>query len=140
MADKFIGLQYPLQKTSRGLLAQKKGVDTIKADILQLLLTVPGERVMLPDFGTPLNRLIFEPNDPLLKETAKNMIINSINKWEPRVIISNIDVSIPTLDDLNPTDSGDELESILKITIKFIDPDNISEVNELKLTVPLGGA
>jgi phage baseplate assembly protein W len=60
---KFLGLQYPLAKSSRGILAQKVGVDQIKADLLQLLLTNPGERVMLPTYGTPLRKLIFEPND-----------------------------------------------------------------------------
>jgi phage baseplate assembly protein W len=120
-------------------LAQKKGVDSIKADLLQLLLTKPGERVMLPDFGTPLNRLIFDPNDAILKDAAKTMIINSINKWEPRIIIDNINVSLASMEDLNPNDPGDDLEAIMKISIKFIDPENISEVNELRLSIPLGG-
>lgn len=139
MADKFIALQYPFQKTSRGLLAQKKGVDSIKADLLQLLLTRPGERVMLPDFGTPLNRLIFDPNDAILRDAAKTMIVNSINKWEPRIIVDNINVSLASMEDLNPNDPGDDLEAIMKISIKFIDPENISEVNELRLSIPLGG-
>ena len=70
---KFIGLQYPLVKNPRGLLAQKNGVDQIKADVLQLLLTNPGERVMLPNYGTPLRKLIFEPNDDGLIAEAKKL-------------------------------------------------------------------
>ena len=63
---KFLGLQYPLVKTHRGILAQNTGVDQIKADLLQLLLTNPGERVMLPSYGTPLRELLFEQNDSTL--------------------------------------------------------------------------
>ncbi len=138
MADKFLGLQYPLVKTTRGLLAQKKGVDQIKADLLQLLLTNPGERVMLPEYGTPLRELFFDPNDVALKNKAKNMITESITKWEPRIALQNVIVSNSIdLDDLHPDDPKDDIEHILSIKIEFFDPENITEVQELKLEVPI---
>ena len=43
-------------------------------------------------------------------------------------------------DDLNNYDDLTELEHILFIKIDFIDPQNISEVQELILEVPLAGA
>lgn len=140
MADKFTGLQYPLVKTPRGILAKKKGVDQIKSDLLQLLLTNPGERVMLPQFGTPLRTLFFEPNDRFVVNQARQMIIDSISTWEPRVPIEAIEIS-NTIDenDLNPNDDKSEIESILSIKIRFFDPNNIQEIIELVLEVPLGG-
>jgi len=48
---------------------------------------------MLPDFGTPLKRLIFEQNDAATAESARQMIIDSIRKWEPRVVITDVEVS-----------------------------------------------
>ena len=136
---KFLGLQYPIQKTVRGLLAQKQGVDQIKADLLQLLLTNPGERVMLPTFGTPLRELMFEPNDTSLELQARQMIVESIKKWEPRIVIQNIAVSSKFDEsNLNIDDTLEEVEGILGISIKFVDPENISEVQELKLEVPIG--
>ena len=97
MADKkFLGLQYPLVKTPRGIMAQKSGVDQIKADLLQLLLTNPGERVMLPNFGTPLRRLIFEPNDPTLLQQARDMIAQSIENWNLELLLMRF-MSHPTL-------------------------------------------
>lgn len=138
MADKFLGLQYPLVKTPRGLLAQKKGVDQIKADLLQLLLTNPGERVMLPEYGTPLRELFFEPNDIVLKNKTKAMIAESITKWEPRVALQNVIVSTSIdPDDLHPDDPKDDIEHILSIKIEFFDPENITEIQELKLEVPI---
>lgn len=141
MAKKFLGLQYPLQKTSRGSMAQKQGVDQIKADLLQLLLTNPGERVMLPTFGTPLRELIFEPNDTTLEIQAKQMIAASIKSWEPRIVVQQISVT-SNFDsrNLNQEDTKDELEAILGIRIDFIDPENISEVQELKLEIPIGSS
>ena len=136
----FLGLQYPLIKTARGSMAQKSGVDQIKADLLQLLLTNPGERVMLPDFGTPLRRLIFEPNDATLEMVAKKMISDAITKWEPRIVVSNINVTSNfDASNLNDNDPGYEREAILGISIDFVDPENISQIESLVLEVPLGG-
>ena len=140
MADKFLGLQYPLEFTPRGIMAQKKGIDQIKADMLQLLLTNPGERVMLPTYGTPLRKLIFDPNDEFLEIEAKKMIAASIQAWEPRVEITNIHVTSNfDKNDLHPDDSGEDKDAILGIKIEFVDPENISQVEQLALEVPLGG-
>jgi len=139
MASKFLGLQYPLKKTPRGILAQKTGVDQIKADLLQLLLTNPGERVMLPAYGTPLRELFFEPNDNSLLNQAKQIITKSVGTWEPRIVITNIEVNnkIPR-ENLNSYDDLTQEEHILYIKIKFVDPENISEVEELVLERPYG--
>ena len=119
-------------------MAQKSGVDQIKADLLQLLLTNPGERVMLPDFGTPLRKLVFEPNDPTLEVQAKKMIADAIARWEPRIEINNISVtSAFNPADLADTDTREEIEHILGIKIEFFDPMNISQVQELVLEVPI---
>jgi len=138
--EKFIGLQYPLVKTSRGILAHNSNVEQIKADLLQLLLTNPGERVMLPDFGTPLRKLIFEQNDSTLESMAKQMIAESIRKWEPRIVVSNISVTSRfDSGDLHHDDTGEEIDAILGIKILFFDPENISQVESLALQLPLGG-
>ncbi len=279
---KFIGLQYPLSKTQRGTFAQKHGVDQIKADLLQLLLTNPGERCltggakiplangtefpikdlvdkppfwvysfdlelnmivpgkaiahktlknaelmeiildneeivrctpnhlwllrdgkycradelkndfslmsyeslttvrqknhkvlsikksdikedcfdlsvekyhnfalsagcfvhncMLPEYGTPLRKLFFEPNDPTIETQARAMIAKSISTWEPRIIVSDIQIMRRiNRNDLHKDDSQDEIESILGIKIMIVDPENISEINELVLELPIGG-
>lgn len=96
---------------------------------------------MLPEYGTPLRRLIFEPNDTTIETQAKAMIVKSIETWEPRIIVSGIEVS-HKIDrrDLNNEDTQDDAESILSIKIKIIDPENISEVDELVLELPTGGS
>lgn len=139
MAKKFIGCQYPIFRSPRGLLAQKNGVDQIKADLLQLLLTNPGERVMLPEYGTPLRKLIFEQNDAVLIATARNMISLSVSNWEPRVQIKDIEVGAIRREDLPDIDPGYEMQAILKIRISFYDPGQIDVVYDIELETPLGG-
>lgn len=129
-----------MRKNSQGFFYTESGVNQIKSDLLILLLTNPGERVMLPQFGTPLRSLAFEPNDAMLRQKAKNMIVSSIKKFEPRVVIQHIEVT-SKLDELsmNAQDDRSEAESVLMIKIIFFDPQNIKEVQELKLEVPLSG-
>jgi uncharacterized protein len=137
---KFLGVPYPVRNNTKGFFYSQDGVDQIKSDMLCLLLTNPGERVMLPLYGTPLRKLVFEQNDAELKLKARNMIINSIKMFEPRIAVQQIEVST-TADraSLDRMDDGTEQEHILFIRIIFFDPQNISEVQQLTLEVPLAG-
>lgn len=138
MQFKFLGAPYPIEPTPRGYLPSIYGLETIKADLLQLLLTYPGERVMLPSFGTPLRDLIFEPNDIILEDRASQMIIDSITRWEPRIKVDAIEVTSKVdADFLSSDDDLSEQEKILGIKIIFRDPQNINKVDELVLEVPL---
>jgi len=135
----FKGSPYPIVTHPNGLMHVETGLDTIKADLLQLLLTNPGERVMLLDYGTPLKELFFEPNDVTIQEEARAMIIRSISLWEPRIVVEQIDVGTIDTSALNTNDTLANVEHILYIKIRFFDPEDIQEVQELDLRVPLGG-
>ena len=137
MSD-FKGCPYPIRRHPLGLLHVERGINQIKADLLILLLTNPGERVMLPRFGTPLRRLVFEPNDSTLKEQAREMIINSIRTWEPRITVDAIEVT-NSWDEFSPDDPREDVDHILGIRIRFFDPENLKDVQELVLEMPLGG-
>ena len=137
----FLGAPYPIIKDPKGFLKTQNGINQIKSDLLSLLLTTPGERVMLPEFGTPLKTLMFNPNDATIANRAKEMIINAINTWEPRITVNAIEISNAAYrEDLNPQDDLSQTENILLIKISFFDPNNISDIQELKLELPLSGA
>ena len=140
----FQGVPYPITKSPLGYLHSQDGVRQIKSDLLVLLLTNPGERVMEPAFGTPLRTLIFEPNDPTLQLQAQNMILNSIKQWEPRIAVQHISITGPPTgqvseSQLNKSDAKQDLENLLMIQIIFVDPQNIKEVQALTLQVPIAG-
>jgi phage baseplate assembly protein W len=140
MAD-FSGMAYPIMKTAKGYFPVITGVDLIKGDLLQLLLTNPGERCMMPNFGTPLRDLMFDPNDTLLGDRARQMIINSIKTFEPRIVIDAIEVMTNVDKEfLHKDDDLTNREHVLGIRIIFRDPQDIQEVQELVLQVPLQGA
>jgi phage baseplate assembly protein W len=140
MTKKFMGVPYPIMKNALGFFYSQDGMRQIKSDLLTLLLTNPGERVYLPTFGTPLRKLMFEPNDPGLAIKARQMIIDSIRTWEPRVAVQQIQVT-NTIDrtQANAADDTTQLDAVLHIKIIFVDPEAISEVQQLTLEVPLSG-
>lgn len=138
----FLGAPYPIIRHPLGFLRTQSGVNQVKSDLLVLLLTEPGERVMLPEFGTPLKQFFFEPNDSSLVDKVRQTISNSISMWEPRIAVSDILVTnnvASMKDSLNAFDDGQETDHILLIRILFTDYDDIQKVEELKLEIPLGG-
>lgn len=140
MEEKFKGMPYPIVRGPKGLLPIISDLDTLKADMLQLLLTNPGERVMLPRFGTPLRRLFFEPNDTTLATQARAMIVRSLDLFEPRIIAQQINVTVgPQVDEdiLSPSDDLSNKEHVLHIEILFFDPSDLNTVDALKLDVPI---
>lgn len=138
MALKYPGIPYPITKNPKGFFYIQDGIEQIKSDMLILLLTNPGERVMMPNYGTPLRKLIFEPNDPKLIFEAKNMIARSLKLWEPRVAITQIDVK-NGLDKYSKSldEDGTESDAVLLIRILFVDRLKIDKINELELKVPI---
>ena len=64
--------------------------------ILLLLLTYKGERVLNPQFGADLPRLLFEPinNDTLIK--IENQIVTSVSTYIPEITITNIEITPDT--------------------------------------------
>jgi len=74
-----------------GAIAMEAGNAMIRQAIMLLLTTNPGERVMRPDYGCPLNRLIFAPNDATTAGLAIHYVRQAITRWEKRVEIVHLD-------------------------------------------------
>lgn len=65
--------------------------DSVRQAILLLLSTIPGERVMRPDYGCDLYRLIFSPNDETTAGLAIHYVRQALDRWEPRAKIEFLD-------------------------------------------------
>src|SRR6185436_9905702 len=74
-----------------GALAMVEGDQSIRQAILLLLSTSPGERLMRPEYGSHLNRLLFAPNDQTTAGLAIHYVRQALERWEPRVEIVQLD-------------------------------------------------
>lgn len=67
--------------------------ESIRQSILLLLSTVPGERVMRPEYGCELSRLVFSPRDGTTAGLAIHFVRRALERWEPRIDIVHLDAS-----------------------------------------------
>lgn len=95
--SEFFGYNMPFLGGQEVVLSRQEGERLIKNDLLQLLLTAPGERVMRPDFGSPIRGFVFELMTSGAIDILGMRIKDAISKYERRVSIS--DVSITGTDD-----------------------------------------
>jgi phage baseplate assembly protein W len=89
--------------TASYLSNKKKGFsisnqEVIKQDLLNHIYTIPGERVHLPDFGTRILLLAFEPLDQKTLAIVKEDLTRVFD-YDPRVKL--IDMSISAAPDNN---------------------------------------
>jgi len=72
---------YPFRIDNRGRMATTDENDHIRDMIEQVLLTNPGERVNLPDFGCGLKQLVFAANSDVLATATQFTVNHALQKW-----------------------------------------------------------
>ena len=81
------GISYPVKLGQKGLFNVDTDIKLIEGNIIQILGTRKGERVMLPDFGSKILDFIFEPLDHITCALLRIEIIDAIKKWETRIVL-----------------------------------------------------
>lgn len=87
------GLAFPLHLTDQSRLAMVSGDANIQRAIRMILFTVPGERVMRPDFGCEIHSLIFHPCNDQTAALAERYVRDALFQWEPRIELIAVNVS-----------------------------------------------
>ena len=67
--------------------------EAVRQSLLMLISTRPGERVMRPEYGCDLHRLVFSPNDDTTAGLAIHFVRQAVERWEPRVEILRVDAN-----------------------------------------------
>jgi len=93
MSDFFKGMALPWGVTVRSVFDPKDDKDILKSSILWIIMTRLGERVMLPEFGTSVPDLVFEPNDSVSAETISGQVQDAIARWDDRIEFRDFKVS-----------------------------------------------
>lgn len=70
----------------------------VKQDLLNYIYTIPGERVYLPDFGTRIPLLAFEPLDEKTLDIVRTDLKKAVN-YDPRLKL--IDMTVQAAPDNN---------------------------------------
>ena len=68
--------------------------NAVKTSLKNLILTSNFERPFHSEIGSPIKRLLFEPVTPMLGVVLKRAIVDTVNNYEPRVELLNVDVLV----------------------------------------------
>lgn len=88
-------LAFPFHIGSDGRSAAPASLEAhIRGEVIQLLLTNPGERPFVPTFGGGARRLVFEANSDITAGLAKATISQALTHWlGHRITVQTLDVS-----------------------------------------------
>jgi uncharacterized protein len=86
------GLNWPLQLNAQGGVAMTQGQAEIEQSIRIILETIPGERVMRPEFGCRVWELMFAPRNAATEAQLIEFVHDALRMWEPRVVVTAVDI------------------------------------------------
>jgi phage baseplate assembly protein W len=85
-----VGWRFPILPDATGTLSYIKGDANVEQSLHILLMTQLGERVMRPDFGTQLPRLVFSPGSTQYLRLLEQTVQEAVTNWEPRVDLDEV--------------------------------------------------
>jgi phage baseplate assembly protein W len=121
------GIAFPPGVGNDGRMAWSEGETNIRESIRIILLTEPGERLRLPEFGAGLRRFLFEPNTVSTRHLIQETINRALFEWEPRITVDSVDVQ---------PDPNDPEAAVATITYMLVATQVLERVS---LTVSLAG-
>jgi|TARA_R110000796_G_scaffold16996_1_gene52589 phage baseplate assembly protein W len=113
--------------TETSYIMLKNMAEVIKQNFRMLVLTGPGERIMLADFGVGLHRFFFEPMTPVLFEKVRSRIGQQASTYMPFLTIRSISF-------ITSEEDSDLRANSLYVKIKYAIPA-LNADDELQLTV-----
>ena len=123
-SNTYVGMSFPLKgDTFNDFSLTKTTIEQSVHNLRNLLLTVVGERVGQPEFGSQLKAICFEQIDDELPLKIENEVRRAVSKWLSHIEIKSVEPL---------TQDGDK--STVFVKIKFI-PALSSDEQEVLLNV-----
>jgi phage baseplate assembly protein W len=87
------GISFPPRVGADGRVVWSVGADNIREAVQVILLTEPGERLQLTEFGGRLRSMLFEPNTVATRRIVQEHIERALQVWEPRITLRSVEVT-----------------------------------------------
>jgi uncharacterized protein len=117
MGEEFLGKgwAFPMQLDADGEILLVGEEEKIAQSIRIILGTGPGERLMHPDFGCGIHNYVFAPNNVRTAGLIRFHVEDSLNRWEPRIDLEDVQVQ---------ADPGDAAVILISITYRVKSTDS----------------
>lgn len=120
MAQQYIGITLPITNGNTGMFAQSTTVfQQVKSNFKNLILTKKGERLMQPEFGTDLHRILFENITENTLENARLTVVEAVERWMPFLELQQFEVKNPV--------NGNPHRIDLSVTYRFRNNPNVTD-------------
>ena len=107
------GVKLPIERSSiNGFVELKTFSATIKQNFKMLLLTVPGERVMIPEYGVGMKQFLFSDYGSAVEGEIRSKINKQVGLYLPIISLKEILI-----------DRSGEDYNLLSIKIYYSIPD-----------------
>jgi phage baseplate assembly protein W len=105
------GWTFPVRLDGAGRIALSEFEQDIEESIRIIIATAPGERLMRPDFGCGIHRLVFDTISRATVGLFESRVREALVKWEARIEILALDISTREA-------SNGKLEILLKYRVR----------------------
>jgi len=121
-----IGVKVPIRMGNTGFFDQTfSSIEEAKSNMINLLLTRKGERMMHPELGTNIYNYLFDQMTGDLSSKIQNEITTAVETWLPYVELTEVTV------DAGPTNMD---QNKIDVRIAFGLKRNIKEHDEIVIT------
>jgi len=93
MSEQTCGFSFPFRIDGRNGTVLSSGSEKLKENIINLLLTGVGERVMRRDYGGGLRQLVHDPNNDALRAIMQHQVAKAIDRWEPGAQVQSVTIT-----------------------------------------------
>jgi len=117
-----IGISLPFNGPAGPFNSTYSTKDQIKSNLINLLLTNKGERIMNPEFGCNLKSTLFEGINEDTFEVIRNLIETNVSVFVPQVTITDI-----MIEDTPDYNNNNTISILIKYLINISgNPDSIT--------------
>jgi uncharacterized protein len=115
---------FPFRIDPASRQGQRAGYEShVKEMVLQLLLTTPGERVDLPEFGCGLRGLIFAGASDVLAATAQMLVQEALGRWlADHLTVRAVEV-VP------PSTAEEENRFVIRVAYELVTTGAVAQVD-----------
>ena len=134
--DVFIGLDLPIHKSNgiEGYFASTSTtIEAVKNNIINLLNTEQGERLMQPRLGLNLKELLFEQIDGDTIRQVQTEIVNTFSFWLPFVQVQQINIT-------TSEDDVSVLTNTIQINVIFNIKQDPNTLDSVQIVIEINNA
>ena len=130
IVDHTAGLGFPFGIDATGGVFAQGGDPLLRSKVLQLLLTSIGERVNLPDYGTRLRDVVFDPNNEILLATTEFLVTRAFQRFLAD------DVHLDRVSVQNQSSDPRQSEDVLQVEITYVRKSDLQR-EQLRIGLPI---